>query len=130
MRTITLTDRPPVTIIDDKWPRLATASYYDHDGEHECQANSHWNGHVSVRRHADGRSIVYAKCSYDTAWQGSPNYEQRSGELLTADTDIDKLIATIHRVHESIDIVDDDHADLWRLLAAECIADLPAETLD
>lgn len=36
-RIITLTDRPPVKIVDAEWPIIASAG--GHDGAVECQAN-------------------------------------------------------------------------------------------
>ena len=57
--TITLTDRPPVKIIDADWPVIAHGSYDRHDGQVESEANRIWSLSIRVRRHADGRLIVY-----------------------------------------------------------------------
>ena len=138
-RTITLTGRPPVKIVEEQWPVLAEASYHDYEGEYDFQSFRHWRGSIVLRQHADGRAIVYAVCTYQTACQNENGYAQRAGELLrpaafpTGQTvggaETADIIAAIRRVHASIDIVDDDHLDMWRLLADECIADLPAEEL-
>lgn len=127
-RTITLTGRPPVRIREDAWPVLASASYHDYDGQYDFQAAEHYRGRLTVRQHADGRAVVYAVCTYDTAWVERRGYEQRAGDLLPAGS-LDDIIEAIRRVHASIDIVDEDHMDMWRLLADECIADLPAEEI-
>ena len=129
MRTITLTDRPPVTIREADWPEIAAAAYHDFDGQYDFQSNRNWRGFVRVRQHADGRAIVYSRCWYDSQFQGERGYDQRAGELLDKEHTTEALIAAIKRVHDSIDVVDDDHAQQWHLLGAECIADLPAEVL-
>mgnify|MGYP001576581350 CR=1 FL=1 len=51
-RTITLTDRPPVTIREDAWPVRAAAKWWD--GAYESQANR--TASVRVREHEDGRA--------------------------------------------------------------------------
>jgi hypothetical protein len=128
-RTITLTDRPPVRIREDEWPILAEASYHDYDGEYASQSFRHWRGWLKVRRHQDGRTLVYAVCEHETAHRGERGYEQRAGELLPAATSMEEIVAAIKRVHSTIDIVDEDHRDQWRLLAGECIASLPPEEI-
>lgn len=110
-RTITLTDRPPVTIIEDDWPTIASAS--EHDGQIECQANRRWGLHV--RQHEDGRSIVYAV--YSTQYQGESGY--RGGEMLP--TVNDSIPEAIRRVGE--------RGEFSAHIIDECIADLPAEQL-
>lgn len=129
-RTITLSNRPPVTIHESIWPVIAVASYHDWEGEHDFQSSRHWKGFVRVRQNADGRTIVYAKCWHESAWRKERGYEQYAGELLPADASSQAIVEAIKRVHASIDIVDDAHLDSWRLLSEECIADLPAEELD
>jgi hypothetical protein len=129
-RTITLTNRPPVRIDEEQWPTLASASYHDFDNQYDFQANRHWRGFVRVRRHDDGRAIVYAKCSLESAFQGERDYEARAGELLDADSaTTSDIIAAIRRMHGHIDAEPGGRPELWALLADECIADLPAEEI-
>ena len=113
IRTITLTDRPPVEIDEDHWPVVAGAS--QHDGKIEAQANR--RGWVRVRAHADGRYLVYAGSS--SIWEGEPN--RRAGSLVPDGA------ANPGAVVEAI------HAAAWAVgypdLAAETIADLPAERI-
>jgi hypothetical protein len=128
-RIITLTDRPPVRIREEDWPVIAEASYHDYDGEYEAQSFRHWRSWLIVRRHKDGRALVYAVCQHETAYRNERGYEQRAGELLPAGHSTEDLVAAIKRVHGRINIVDDKHRDDWRLLADECIASLPPEEL-
>lgn len=109
-RTITLTDRPPVKIIDDEWPLIASANWYE--GEHASQANR--SGWLKVRQHEDGRTIVYG--AYDSLFPTEDDL--RGGEMLTAGSDI---AAAINRVAQSV--------RSERECAARCIADLPAEEI-
>ena len=109
-RTITLTDRPPVTIREDQWPQIASAK--DWDNTHESQANRTWA--LRVRQHDDGRAIVYGL--YDSQFQNER--ELRAGELVEADGDI---AAAIHRVAKNCNC---------EQIAQECIADLPAVELE
>ena len=130
MRTITLTGRPPVRIADDDWPALASASYHEYDGQYDFQANEHDRGVIKVRQHADGRAIVYATASYETAWQGRSEWDRKAGELLPADAaSTEQIIAAIGRVHATMAESIPADGELWAPLRAECIADLPAEEL-
>src|SRR6266705_5049674 len=63
-RTITLTDRPPVTIREDDWPVIARADWWE--GEYEFQSNR--TAKLRVREHADGRRIIYGVAT--SQWQG------------------------------------------------------------
>ncbi len=108
-RTITLTDRAPVRIRDDRWEVIASGLWFE--GQYDFQANrSDW---LKVRQHADGRTLVYG--GYNTKYQGGTSL--RGGELLAKGADI---AAAINRVAETI----------GAQCAAECIANLPAEDLD
>src|SRR3972149_749048 len=60
-RKIVLSERRPVTITLEDWHRLAHASRCWGGSGHECQANE--AGHITVRQHEDGRTLVY--CSRD-----------------------------------------------------------------
>lgn len=112
-RTITLTGRPPVTITEADWPVIAhgywhnSTSGIENDWTRRCD--------IRVRRHADGRAIVYG--TRRTKWQGERDLA--AGELLTG-TDTAALIAAIRRVAVAI-----GHDEL----AQETIADLPPETI-
>ena len=109
MRTITLTDKPPVKIREDQWPLIATAK--DWDNTYESQANRTWG--LRVRQHDDGRAIVYGL--YDSAYQGEGG--RRAGELVEAGGDIP---AAIHRVAQDCGC---------ERIAQDCIAALPAQEL-
>jgi len=106
--TITLTGRRPVRIDKGDWPVIASVTWYD--GEVPSEAFRHWR--LTVRQHADGRSIVYGV--YSTAFRGER--DRRGGELLPPGADIP---AAVHRVAE--------HLGFDPRLAEEVIADLPAE---
>ena len=112
-RTITLTDRPPVQIVQADWPVIARDS--QHDGrEFECQANRWW--WITVRRHADGRTIVYGRS--DSNWQGE--HSQHAGYLMHTYESLD-VVRAIHDVSEAIDAP--------KRMAGQVIAELPAEVL-
>jgi hypothetical protein len=125
--TITLTGKPPVKIKKDDWEILAQASENDrHGAQIGNQPNRETDWNIKVRQHADGRAIVYATYSYDTAFQGESGLGLRGGELLDAGADIP---AAIERVADIIAarLPDGDRdAGVFARLAQECIADLPA----
>ena len=127
-RTITLTDRPPVSIDEDSWPVIAEARDEEYDGQVRCQANRISTWAVRVRQHADGRAIVYATYGHNTNWQGARGYSARRGALLPVGGDI---IAAIREVCAAIADAEcsKDDAARWPTLVADCIADLPTEEL-
>lgn len=110
-RTITLTDRAPIRIIEADWPVIASAKWWE--GEHEFQ--SFRTALVRVRKSGDGRHIVYGV----TTSSYPRETERRAGVFLDA-FGSSMLCATIREVAEAI-----GHADL----AAECIANLPPERI-
>lgn len=111
--TITMTNYPPVTVDEELWPIIASAK--DYDSRIESQANRTWM--MKVRRHADGRAIVYA--TYTSAYP--EDRDKRAGLLVDPDGDIPH---TINRVAELMG---------WETcpgsVAANCIADLPAQAI-
>jgi len=107
-RTITLTDRAPIRIVEDDWPVLASAKWWE--GEHEFQSDR--TALLRVRKHADGRHIVYGV----TDWAG--DFGRRAGVVLDAGDP--GLCQAIREVARTI-----GHGDL----ANECIANLPPERL-
>lgn len=132
IRTITLTNRPPVKVNEDNWPVIASAKDCVHDGQVECQANRKSSWWIKVRRHEDGRAIVYAGYTYDTNWQGARSLEHKHGDYLAHTTfnheEICRVIVDVAARMESGENDGDDAAQ-WDRLAQECIADLPAEDL-
>jgi hypothetical protein len=127
-RTITLTDRPPVTIREDAWPVIATAKWWDNT--YESQANR--TASVRVREHEDGRRIVYGVS--DSQWQGESGAKAgvlirasagyRAGALRVGALDgKPDTAATIRAIHDVTDMIG------YPALAADCIADLPAEEI-
>ena len=128
-RTITLTGRPPVTISEDTWPLVADARGHDYDGEYDFRSNRDSFWFVGVRKHQDGRAIVYATYSYSSNWQNERDVSAKRGVLLDADQDV---CEAIYRVCN--DIADAEHhgtdAERWGTLMHECVADMPAEVLE
>lgn len=130
-RTITLTNRPPVRIVDagddsPDWGRIAVGRYDWHDGEVRSQANRTRKGFIAVRTdREDKRAIVYGVADYSTTYQGEADAMKRGGYLLET-TDPAKIIEAIHKVARDIDGIDGIDTDA---LARECIADLPAEDI-
>src|SRR3990167_4789518 len=80
--TITLTDRPPVTVTTAHWPIVAAASDSWHDNQYESQANRRTKWRLVVRQHADGPAVVYAVYEHDTQFQGERGVDRRGGALL------------------------------------------------
>ena len=114
---IVLSERRPIAIDPEQWPLIAVASR--HDGEVSCQANHEWT--IRVREHADGRRIVYGWLrsgpnGVPAGWRGS-----EGGFLLDAIDGKPNEDETIRAIRRVSGIIEDDR------LAAECIADLPAE---
>lgn len=112
-RTITLTDRAPIRIAEDRWPLIASGTgrsrvnYGAPIPDYETDGYS-----LRVRQHADGRAIVYGVLDASTAWTGTE--DRAGGELLAADDDVP---AAIRRVGEYCELPD--------AIIRECIADLP-----
>lgn len=124
-RTITLSNRPPVKIVEDDWPVLAVGSYEHFDGQIRAQATRTKELTVRVRQHADGRAIVYGVYEYSTAHQGERDVTWRVGYLLTPTGDI---MQAIRRVGSELSERDVDE-DIVRTAVQGCIADLPAEEI-
>lgn len=122
---ITMSDRPPVRIVEEDWPIIAEAD--DHDGQVRVQANTEWR--IRVREHADGRRLVYGSVQAGNGgkpagWRGAA-----AGYLIDCrsidtdkrlDAESEQTVRAIRRVAGVIGRAD---------LADECIADLPAEDL-
>lgn len=114
IRTITLTDRPPVRIKEENWPRIASAHLHNSRSGIESDASRNW--YLNLRQHADGRRILYGK--HTTHWQGERYLF--GGELLSPGDDV---ASVARRVSETIGYEEPD-------LARELLADMPAEDLE
>ena len=123
--TITMSERAPLSIVEDDWPLIASAEWFN--GQHECQANT--IRRIKVRQHADGRRLVYGFQRAGNGGQFAGTRNPAGGFLIGPRTDTeprelssgdDETIRAIRRVGGILG--DDD-------LAAECIADLPAEEI-
>jgi hypothetical protein len=115
VRTITLTGRAPVRVREDLWPVIASARR--HDNQVECQANHLW--HLTVRQHADGRTLVYGSETRGLGGTYQGYEEAHAGELLDAGADVASAIIRVGT-----------DARCSRAMQDECIADLPATDLD
>ena len=116
-RTITLTGRSPVRILDADWPIIASASgdsFTGNDGARHLQAQRQgeldewW---LKVRQHySDGRTLVYGRITH--GWHGGEDWA--GGMLLEPGADI---AAALHSVGCSSPIP----AECFR----DCLAALP-----
>jgi hypothetical protein len=113
--TIPLSGRRPVSIDRAEWPTVARAKDW-RGGSVECQANETFD--VRVRQHADGRAVVIA--DRDRGPGGMPlGYRGGySARLVAAGGDVAQAV-TLCAAEAGID----------PSVAANCIADLPAEEL-
>jgi hypothetical protein len=117
---IPMSERRPLNISETDWPLIASAE--EHDGQVECEANHKWA--IRVREHADGRRLVYGWLrsgpgGVHAGWRGS-----EGGFLVPPLGHVPDDDGTIRAIRRMGGIVDDDK------LADECIADMPAESLD
>lgn len=136
-RTITLTGRAPVRIVEDDWPLIASAkddSYVGNDysryqqalAQGECDQYA-----IRVREHADGRILVYGALDAATAWTGSES--RRGGVLLTPPgegplTADDGRVVPDSEIVAAIQVVGAD-CNLPEHVIRACIADLPPEAI-
>jgi hypothetical protein len=121
LRTITLTDASPIKIDEETWPVIAEGE--DYPGQYDFQAfDLAW---VKVRRHEDGRTIVYGGAG-DGRGGGRPEREdRRSGYLLTEPS---RTVQTIRQVAEELS--ETAYCEgLAQAAGRRCIANLPAEEL-
>lgn len=118
-RTITLTDRGPIQIIESRWAVIACANGDNYEGDHDghpasCGCYDRWS--IRVRRHRDGRVIVYgiyAVGEFSGSGYAGPG---KAGQLLAAGDDV---VAAIRRVVRIL--------GLPTRTITECTARLPVE---
>lgn len=130
MRTITLTDRPPVKIDEAAWPVVASATENWHEGEVECQALRSSKRALICRRNGT-RVLVYAVYTCESNWRSEPDASCRRGLLVDGVTEDLQLVSHIRSVGESMDDPAEHDGDTttWNQMVADCIADLPAESI-
>ncbi len=129
LRTITLSGRAPVRIDEARWPIIAQAEERVHDGtEYESQAGRVTSVQFYVRRHEDGRAIVYAVFDHMTRWADERSYTHRAGYLAQpVDGPID--LATMIKYTASDLVERHCMATLVQDAMNKCIAALPPEEL-
>jgi len=121
-RTITLTGRAPVSIFEAEWPVTAKGNGDSYgSGDYSRYQQAQQQGEIDVyclrvRRHTDGRTLVYGVLDAAPVWTGSEDH--RGGVLLAGGEDV---AAAIRSVGEECEIPDS--------VIRECIADLPAEEI-
>lgn len=117
-RTITLTDRPPVRVNEADWPLVASATgdSWGTSGDYCRHEQAH---SLRVRRHEDGRALVYGVLDAAGPWTGSES--RKGGVLLEAGSSAAELVSAIREVGADVGIPES--------LIRECVADLPAEQL-
>lgn len=120
-RTITLTGAPPIKIDEEAWPVIAEGD--DYPGQYDFQAfDLAW---VKVRRHEDGRTIVYGGAG-DGQGGGRPEREdRRAGYVLSSPE------RTVQMIRQVADELSDTAycSGLAEAAGRRCISDLPAEVL-
>lgn len=117
-RTITLTDRAPVKISEDKWPQIAIGderpgSFVNGTPRPDYETDRFT---IRVRRHSDGRALVYGVVDAATAWTHTEDWS--GGEIVDSGADVAAAIRRVGTAGEMPDSV-----------IRGCIADLPAEEI-
>jgi hypothetical protein len=112
--TITLSGRRPIEITKSAWPLIARSDWFS--GQLACQANE--EAYIKVRQHQDGRTLVY--CSRDRGPGGMAiGYRgSQGGFLLEPGQD------PVQAIRDCAGIIQD------YTMGDECIADLPAESVN
>lgn len=109
---IYLTNEASVKIDPRDWPQIAMASWQDNRPNQPNRKQE-----IRVRRHSDGRHIVYGRTA--SVFAGEPN--RYGGYLVDADQAPDELVPTIEDLADQLGMRDE--------LAVECIQDLPARVI-
>lgn len=128
-RTITLTSSRPVTIDEDQWPVIAKADWDDYDSQYESEANRKAAVTVRIRQHQDGRAIVYGTYRFSTLFGDEDDVRAAAGSVLDAGSDIITAIRETVDYLASYESLPESWQPDWKMLADDCIADLPAEKL-
>ncbi len=122
-RTIIMSDAAPVRIIQEDWQVIAHGQHYSFDNEYEFQANEKLEINIRVRRHADGRTLVYGSYEFSTNWAARDDVCHRAGYLYPDALSPDQLICAIKKTGNEIA----DGADISAVYdtVRDCISELP-----
>ena len=120
-RTITMTERAPVRICDDEWPVIASASEIHECGQHGQNGKVQWT--VRVRRHKDGRALIYGTTSGACQCRDYTTDTPDAGRLLGVGVHIVDAVTEVAGA-----ILPADYGSA-RGLAQGVMADLPAEVI-
>ncbi len=116
-RTVTLTDRDPVTIAEADWPQIGRAEIGG-DGPHDWMAAT-----LVARRHADGRTLVYGVLRRFAAPRHRTGATIRAGEVVAAGGDVSDAVRMVTAELEERSGYD------CRQLTRDALASLPARPL-
>jgi hypothetical protein len=119
---ITMSERRPMSISKAEWPSIAYGE--DFSGQYDFQSFD--GAKIRVRRHADGRAIVYG---YAGDWKGGgrPTRENRAaGFVVQASEPGEALVRAIRRVAGILSETE-GVGEMAHAAARRCIADLPEE---
>lgn len=122
-KKIILTGRVPVEVDTDTWARIAYASDSWHDSEHECQANRSAKAWIAVRRHDDGRMIVYGHGEYSSAFRGERDHSWSGGRIVESVQSVAEIVGEIVVELGNIPGI------AAEALGRSVLADMPAEKL-
>lgn len=124
-KRIVLSDERPIAIIPSEWPTIAKASLAWSDRpEMPIQASRSASAWIRVRRHADGRTLVYGQGEYDSRWQGESGAHNTAGYLRTGLTEpnlLDLISEVAHEVCEGLPLEDSAGR-----IARSCVASMEA----
>jgi hypothetical protein len=107
-RTVTLTDRPPVRILETDWPVIARAA--------TPWGRADTRG-VYARRHADGRVLVYAVAGH----LDPDSKPRRAGYLLDVPVGGPQVVQALRKAGAEVGLTPD--------LIALAVGSLPSEVL-
>ncbi len=105
-RTIIMTDTAPVKIVQEDWPVIAHGCYFSQGTERESdfQSIEKLEIDIRVRKHADGRTLVYGR--YKLTSEDRDDVWRRSGYVYTADISTNILMRAIIIVGAEISDID------------------------
>lgn len=126
---INLTGRPPVIIVPDDWPLITESYRTESEGERGEPRLRTTEAFIRVRKHADGRKIVYGRYEHSSAYH-EPNRTVYAGYVLDPDDDVIPAIEAVGAELADSQVPNDELLDgAIDDLVREAIAGLPAVEL-